>query len=676
MDSVGGRPKRRSQRSLLRCVLFAWLTLGIVGATLTTGVSPAAAASDHGIVFSSHTVYEVLPTDRVVQVVATYTATNVSQDTTSGDTVRRYYWDGMSIPIPVEATGLSIGDDGNRALSYELLPENEDHPGTNLADITFASNLFYQQTTTVIVAYDLPGAERRGEESTRVNSAYAAFGAYGLGDEGLVDLSVIVPEAFSVETIGSSMSSRLEGDKRIYEATNIENPADFFVFISARNDAQLATRNVNYATGTVEIRYWPGDNLWADFMTKRIESDLPVMAGLIGIEFPDADLEIIETISPTLYGYGGWYNTRTSLIEVTEDLDSTLALHELSHGWFNYSLFAERFILEGLAQEYAARTIEATEGTLTTPPLPSTLSGNDGKLSQWTELAKGDVSEEQRGYANSWYLIRELANEIGIDSLSLVIRTAAEDQIAYQGDTEPELVAAQDDWRRFLDLLEEIGGSSEAPELFAQWVTTTAEEASVTDRAAARAAYQDLQDRGATWAAPLAVRQAMGEWDFATATLAISHANEILRIRNSIADTLTETDTELPARLEIAYETAPPDGVGDLLEQISVDADAAEAIAEAHNQIAAEPNPIERIGRWFSHADQSYFAAKTLFEANQSTEAIAAAESATAEVGDYQQRGVVRLSATVAATTILLVLNRRRKRPVCSTNSAGDETQD
>ncbi|MEZ5340716.1 MAG: hypothetical protein R2706_04500 [Acidimicrobiales bacterium] len=222
----------------------------------------------------------------------------------------------------------------------------------------------------------------------------------------------------------------------------------------------LTTREVSYDTGTIMIHHWPGDTEWADFMAERIEVDLPTMSKLVGIPFPDKELEIIETISPELYGYGGWYDTSSSLIEVTEDLDQQLALHEISHGWFNDDLFTDRFITEGLAEEYAARTIAESGGDLPDPDKPAPVLTDADKLNNWTGASLGDQAAEEYGYGASWWVMRLLTDEIGVDSLSLVLQAAAANETAYVGDDEPESVDPTDDWKRFLDLLEEVGGSA------------------------------------------------------------------------------------------------------------------------------------------------------------------------------------------------------------------------
>ena len=67
------------------------------------------------------------------------------------------------------------------------------------------------------------------------------------------------------------------------------------------------------------------------------------------------DLTVTEVHTPLLEGYAGIYESLTDEIRISEDLDDQTILHEASHAWFDHAFIDERWILEGLAEEYAAR---------------------------------------------------------------------------------------------------------------------------------------------------------------------------------------------------------------------------------------------------------------------------------------------------------------------------------
>ena len=64
---------------------------------------------------------------------------------------------------------------------------------------------------------------------------------------------------------------------------------------------------------------------------------------------------MVETASPYLYGYAGWYMPFESVIEVGDELDQHVMLHELAHIWFNDDLFEGRWINEALRRRQRRR---------------------------------------------------------------------------------------------------------------------------------------------------------------------------------------------------------------------------------------------------------------------------------------------------------------------------------
>ena len=87
--------------------------------------------------------------------------------------------------------------------------------------------------------------------------------------------------------------------------------------------------------------------------------------------------------------------------------------------------------------------------------------------------------------------------EVGDDRMRDVFDAAQDRRIAYVGGGTPETVTDRNDWKRFLDLLEEVGGSTSADEAFRRWVVTDAQTELLDARAAARSAYGALVTAGA-----------------------------------------------------------------------------------------------------------------------------------------------------------------------------------
>ena len=87
---------------------------------------------------------------------------------------------------------------------------------------------------------------------------------------------------------------------------------------------------------------------------------MPDLETAIGLPWPvDRELGISEVSSTQIEGYAGLYDSATDEIQISEDLDEQIIVHETAHAWFNGGLFAQRWISEGLADEYASRVIAA-----------------------------------------------------------------------------------------------------------------------------------------------------------------------------------------------------------------------------------------------------------------------------------------------------------------------------
>ncbi len=137
----------------------------------------------------------------MVQVVADISLTNTIPDTLEGSSINRRFFSGFSLPVPVGATNqvAVTANGGPLGLTSRLIDGNGDF---FVLDIDLAGNLFYQQTAQVTVKYDITGLLSRSANPSRVNAAYAAFDAFGIGDDGKVTVRVVVPPGFRIDTFG------------------------------------------------------------------------------------------------------------------------------------------------------------------------------------------------------------------------------------------------------------------------------------------------------------------------------------------------------------------------------------------------------------------------------------------------------------------------------------------
>ena len=353
--------------------------------TVVAGAIPTAQAAD-GLSFRNTTTYTVDALSGVVHVLAEVELTNTITDKRDGNYINRRYFTGFSLPVPVGAVNPVAATTGGNALGVtgRLIDGNGSF---YILDIDLARNLFYKESARVNVTYYITGLPPRSENPSRVNAAYAAFNAFGVGDDGKVTVRVVVPPGFEVDTFGDEAIITQEGSNTVYTATEIPNPDEFDIFISARNDDGLTTTTVTTPdSDEFNVRSWPGDADWQAFVTTQIEDGVPVLGTLVGQPWPiDETVEVRQAYTPYLYGYAGWFSASDNEIEIGEDLDQEVVLHELSHAWFNDNWFADRWLSEGFAQVYSTKAVSAMGGQTLSPAAISATDPGKVTLNDWGE---------------------------------------------------------------------------------------------------------------------------------------------------------------------------------------------------------------------------------------------------------------------------------------------------
>lgn len=401
------------------------------------------------------------------------------------------------------------------------------------AEISFAETLGTGMSTTVLVNYDIVAGTRNSRSAVRVNPAFVRFGvrAHGNAPGGSVSVRA---DGYLVDPSKVPLQSVTGAQETVYRVDDIERPEAFGVTFSAENPAALTSTSISIAGHNIVVRSWPGDEQWMSAVVGTIEQVGAELFASIGLPWPDGDpITITETVAPTEAGFGGWFNQVTHEIQVGERVDEQLILHELSHAWFNETLFAERWIGEGLADEFAARLVREE---FDSRPFPKVIIRGQqvGKqLNEWEHIGVGqsNAREDRYAYNASWSIIFTVTDEIGTDGLSRVLGANSRSEIAYQGSGKVEETTVPDDWRRFLDLLTETGGSAEAAGLFYEYVATDDERVALDARTVSREGYQAVVAAFGGWAMPYPLRAAMESWNF---TAADSMIGDLERVASAV----------------------------------------------------------------------------------------------------------------------------------------------
>ena len=634
---------------------------------LLSGNTRAEAAG--GLTFRADTTYTVDVDAGHIDVNNHLTLTNVTPNKRSGNRITQYYYDRISIPIPIEAEDI-VATSGGRTLSLDL----EEDEGYYVAEIRLRSRLFYKSTHTVDINFTLPGDAPRSKSLMRVNPAYVSFFAWAWGDPGKSSVSVVVPERFKLD-FGEAVMPRIDSDQpgmAVYRAEEIQDPVEWFSWVSGTRDSALLESEFDIGSAEIKVLSWPGDDAWLDEVQSTLEDGLPALIDAVGLDWPvDGDLIVRESVAPNRFGYAGWYFTEEDEIEMGEELDPIVILHEASHAWFNDDLFEERWLGEGLASATAGHVARTELGEQELPRIIRNGDKGEIALNSWSDGPNSE-EREQFAYNASWWIIFKLIDEVGIDAFNDVIVAADADLYAYRGAPDPETaVEGPDDWRRFLDLVQELSGSEIAPELFDEYVVNTLDAKRLEERAAAREELAGLETAAGDWMNPIVIRRPMENWDFEAATTAIAEAREILELRDELEARSEAGGFAVSDQMQATYEMI--DGTFAGLETfVASRMDAMDAIDAAAAELAVEPDLMTQIGLWRS-VDPSLKvdAARETYDKGFPIQAHSLADEAVADWAAARELGVTRarnaaIAAGVALALLLLLvvwrLVRRRRR--------------
>lgn len=423
--------------------------------------------------------------------------------------------------------------------------------------------------------YVIPSAEPRSDGYTRVNPAYAAFLALVDANLGGGSVRVELPPGFfgALDRRAFDLESR-GADGEVW--TGRMSASDFFEIV-ARNEDGLARSTVNVEGREITVAGWDDDPEWIDFTENTIRWGVPLMADLIGQRWPEGDLVVLESTVPAEFGYGGWFSVWLSEIEVGDQLDETLMLHELAHAWFHNERIEDRWITEGWAEDYSALALSLQTGEPVTPPLPDLSAAGTTELARWGVPTVDDFESVFNRYDTSWFVLHTIREEIGVDATADVLAAIFEGRRAYHRDGDPAVFPSTGT-ARLLDLFEEVGGSTIAEDLFRTYVFPSSSDAALAQRAEARAAYGELVAIS-DLSPPLAIRDRLSRWRFQEAQLLIDEALPVAARLAALEERADRLGAGLPVRFVDGYETGSMtmselSGAIDLAERSLVDIEA------------------------------------------------------------------------------------------------------
>ncbi|HEY8438243.1 MAG TPA: hypothetical protein VIK65_06475, partial [Candidatus Limnocylindrales bacterium] len=642
------RPLRRAGRLIVAATLLA--------VALAAGpAAPSAAAATDDLTLTTSATYTLVPARHLVQVVVDVTARNDKPNRVSGGVVTRYFFDAFRIGVQPEARSIRASSGGQR-----LTVATTTSARYITAEVRFRGSVFFGQTAKVRVTYDLPGGKPRSSSEVRVGPAFATFVAWAFGDRGSV--RIVVPRDFETDSIGSDVTRELTSNATVLTAPDITDVSAFYLVVNADRPVGLTDVDVTLPEGEqLLIRAWPDDPTWRTEVTDLLTRGLPELVKATGLDWPVTDqLSIFEVHTPLLEGYAGVFFEGENRIEVSEDLDDLTIIHEASHAWFNRDLFDGRWINEGFADTYAAQALDAIGDGGWKPGDVSPTGKGAVKLNDWTFPGRisdaGTEARERFGYDASWTVVRSIVDEVGPDRMRDVLRAASTGQIPYVGTGTPETLDGAVDWRRLLDLFDEVGKSTSADDLFRTWVVGGADRGVLDRRAAARASYAELVRHGIDWVPPIAIRRPMADWSFDVAAARIKDAEAVLAKRDALTDLAGDLGLPVSDALRQAYESGGPFGRATAIADQELND--LRAIDAATAAVTARRDPIVQIGLLGSQPEALLAKARAAFVAGSSDTAsqAAAASALIAGAADVGRGRLVLGLSLVTLAVVLLIL--------------------
>ena len=338
------------------------LTASVLAAGLVLGAGSPAYASG-GLDVDSKNTYVVDPAHAQVRGRVEATVTNSTPDETTSQGTRRYYFVGLTVPVPAGARNVVATSAGAR-LSVEVSPSKD--PSTSHAAVRFPAPLYYGQTQRITLTFTVAGAAPRSKNAIRIGPGHATFPVQAIGDPGHTRVEVVLPGTMTWDSTSTGFTQvTADGQRHLVAGTN-NYPGEIWAIISARDAAIAKGHSVTAGGTSFTVVPWPDDPAWSRFADKNLKVGFPALQKLVGQPWPGGLLTIREDSKVNVYGYDGWYEAAAAEIVVGEDLDQTLLFHELSHAWSSSAHIGPRWISEGLAEVLADRTTAAV-GARSTP---------------------------------------------------------------------------------------------------------------------------------------------------------------------------------------------------------------------------------------------------------------------------------------------------------------------
>ncbi len=658
-----GRPTRRRAIATILAVLACALWLATPGASL---------AEDDGLFETNDTRYVIAADGGPVKVTVDLTLRNTTPDVRTAGGIRYYYFTRYLVVVPTGAENLRATSNG-RSLSVDLekVPEAE---GTDIqmAAISFPE-LRYGKTRAISLTYDLPGAAIRSSSLSRVGKGYAAFITSARGETGHTSVEVVAPKSYEFNASSDAFTETRSGATTTWKATQASDDLGIWEFVTLRDHSLAGESTITLGGDSVRLLSFPGDDAWSGFVADKLTAAVPHLERLTGTPWPGGLDTVVEDVSPTVTGYA-WFDATTNEILLGEELDTHLLVHEASHVWFNHNRIGDRWLQEGLAEVVATRIGPLIGGEEEPPTAPDPNGKGAFKLTTWTQPGGRSAEADDYGYPAAYAAVDELIGHLDDEAFAGVVSAALDGESAYDlpGST---LNKAGTGTRRFLDLVEDRGGNTDAAGIYQTWILDEGASAVLDERSASRALYRDFDDSDGAWQPPKGLRWLMTDWQFPAADELMGDLEATAAAAGALQDEASAADLDLPASLREGYESADvPSGYQEAGKAIRAAADSVAGVDDATRAVAEADDPFSELGEAILGTDTRIDASRAAFSDGEFAVADRHARTAASQSRIAGWLGIATVAVgilTLAGVGVLGVAllrrGRSRSQPVATT---------
>ncbi|HEX7490654.1 MAG TPA: tetratricopeptide repeat protein [Candidatus Limnocylindrales bacterium] len=540
----------RPNLRLVGCALAFVLLSSFWGAA-----SPSSAAGAQSYLgFTSDSTWQADPVAGRVHVVAVITATSHTVDDT-----RRYYYDRIQLTLPPSSASIVASAAGQQlAVGVQTIS-----PLGVVVLVYFGQRLYSGQSMVFVLKFELVDRGGSTDRDLRIGHNLMSFPvkAFGSPDTPGSTVTVVFPSNFAVQEEYGGLTRAANGSGEVVFSSGVLDDATalnaWFTAVQPVPPGSYRVRSITIGPLSVALRYWVDDVGWADQVERVLRGGYPILRDLIGLGDPiGTTLTVVEASSQEIGGFSGSYDAASGQVQISYLADPFVILHEAAHMWFNGDLLSERWADEGFASYYAQQTVDRLGLADHSPVLTERMREAAVPLNDWIGSGSTSSATDSYLYGASLRAAQLIATRVGQANLRDVWAAVRSGRAAYQPIHAPPseiLGGGPADWRRILDLLEQISGLS-VESVWRQWVVDPGQESLLDQRAAAVLTYASAQGAAGEWELPAEIRRSMDTWQFQQAGIFMAQAQTVLIERGEIEHQAAAEQTIPPANLQTAFE--------------------------------------------------------------------------------------------------------------------------